>query len=452
LSNDQVNNANYQGRPSMCRNCGALVGANETSCSLCDAPRDSTVTVQPQTSPQVYDHEAMRFARAILSRPYIFTIVFLVANVFVFMLMWSSSGLNSATLWEPPQSVLIAYGAKLNSLIKNNHEWWRFVTPVFIHIGLAHLLINMYGLWMIGPYVERLYGSAKFVVLWVMTGVAGVVASYLCVRPELAVGTVGRFLFRAEDGPAAGASGALFGLVGVLFVFGIKFRRELPEGFKRAFGTGLLPIILLNLFIGYIGRGFIDNAAHLGGLLSGALFGLVIHYKRPDERAGVTVVWRILQVLALALVAVSFVMIARHFNQDLNSAAATANPPSSVKGDAQGYVKAINDASNALRAVLNEGDASGVDKAAKELEGAATLDKGSDELRDELKALLIRARDYAALPSASRAQQRAKAEQKLGEDYQAWKKKFNEWVDAEGGNYGIYIEKPPPAKDSPKGK
>ncbi|HYX41735.1 MAG TPA: rhomboid family intramembrane serine protease, partial [Pyrinomonadaceae bacterium] len=324
----------------MCRNCGALVGANETSCSLCDAPRDSTVAVQPQTSPQVYDHEAMRFARAILSRPYIFTIAFLVANVFVFMLMWSSSGLNSATLWEPPQSVLIAYGAKLNSLIKNNHEWWRFVTPVFIHIGLAHLLINMYGLWMIGPYVERLYGSAKFVVLWVMTGVAGVVASYLCVRPELAVGTVGRFLFRAEDGPAAGASGALFGLVGVLFVFGIKFRRELPEGFKRAFGTGLLPIILLNLFIGYIGRGFIDNAAHLGGLLSGALFGLVIHYKRPDERGGVTVVWRILQVLALALVAVSFVMIARHFPKQLPKSDESAAP--GLSGEASAFAMNLN--------------------------------------------------------------------------------------------------------------
>src|SRR5438270_9783107 len=153
----------------------------------------------------------------------------------------------------------------------------------------------MYGLWMIGPYVERLYGSAKFVVLWVLTGVAGVVASYLCVRPELAVGTVGRFLFRAEDGPAAGASGALFGLVGVLFVFGIKFRRELPEGFKRAFGTGMLPIIMINLFIGYLGRGFIDNAAHLGGLLSGAGLALVVQYRRPGEHGAIAATWRVLQ-------------------------------------------------------------------------------------------------------------------------------------------------------------
>ena len=100
-----------------------------------------------------------------------------------------------------------------------------------------------------------------------LTGVAGVVASYLTVGPDTQLGNIGRFLFKTEDVPSAGASGALFGLVGVLFVFGIKFRHELPEGFKRAFGTGLLPMIIINLFIGYLGRGFIDNAAHLGGLL-----------------------------------------------------------------------------------------------------------------------------------------------------------------------------------------
>src|SRR6185436_17481336 len=173
-----------------------------------------------------------------------------------------------------PGEVLLAFGAKLNYFIQNQLEWWRLVTPMFLHVNLLHLLINMYSLWIVGPYVEKLYGSAKFVVFWVLTGVAGLVASYLTVRPGMSVGSIGRFLFKNADVPSAGASGALFGLVGVLFVFGIKFRHELPEGFRRAFGTGLLPMIMLNLFIGYVGRGFIDNAAHLGGLLSGALVAL----------------------------------------------------------------------------------------------------------------------------------------------------------------------------------
>jgi membrane associated rhomboid family serine protease len=90
-------------------------------------------------------------------------------------------------------------------------------------------MVNMYSLWMVGPYVEKLYGSAKFVFFWVLTGIAGVVASYFTVKPGIVVGPISAFVFKNVDTPSAGASGALFGLVGVLFVFGIKFRRELPR-------------------------------------------------------------------------------------------------------------------------------------------------------------------------------------------------------------------------------
>ncbi len=189
------------------------------------------------------DHETMRFIRAIISRPATFTFVFLTACVFLYLLMEFSGGAQGA--------VLIEYGAKVNRLIDERGEWWRFVTPIFLHVtvpgyGPLHLLTNMYGLFMLGPYVEKLYGSSKFVFFWMLTGVAGVATSYLTVRPELAAGPWG-YIFKARDYPAAGASGALFGLVGVLFVFGIKYRKELPEDFKRAFGFGMLPMILLNL-------------------------------------------------------------------------------------------------------------------------------------------------------------------------------------------------------------
>ena len=123
----------------------------------------------------------MRFARAILGRPYIFTIVFLIANFFVFLLMWHSSGMVFRSLGGFSSEVLVAYGAKLNSRINQQHEWWRFVTPMFVHVNLLHIVVNMYSLWMVGPYVEKLYGSARFVFFWVVTGVAGVAASYLTV-------------------------------------------------------------------------------------------------------------------------------------------------------------------------------------------------------------------------------------------------------------------------------
>ena len=257
----------------------------------------------------------MSYARAVLSRPYIFTIVFLVANLFVFLLMWESSGMKTGVLWAGfSEEVLLAYGAKTNYLIHYEHQFWRFVTPIFIHVNLPHVLINMYGLWIIGPWVEKLYGSAKFVAFWVATGVAGVLASYLTVIPGANPGLIGSFLIKTGDQvPSAGASGALFGLVGVLFVFGLKYRRELPEGFKRAFGTGMLPVILLNLGIGFLGRNIIDNAAHLGGLLSGAALASFVSYKRPGKPTGVTIVWRVLQIAALILVLTCFAMAARHF-------------------------------------------------------------------------------------------------------------------------------------------
>src|SRR5690242_21785215 len=123
--------------------------------------------------------------------------------------------------------------------------------------------MNMFSLLIIGPFVEKLYGSAKFVVFYVLTGIAGVLGSYLALQPSLARGVFGSFIFKGDDVPSAGASGALFGLVGVLFVFGIKYRRELPEVFKRVFDMGLLPIIFIDLFIGFVGWSFICMAAHL---------------------------------------------------------------------------------------------------------------------------------------------------------------------------------------------
>jgi hypothetical protein len=76
----------------------------------------------------------------------------------------------------------------------------------------------------------------------------------------------------------------------------------------------MLPVILLNIGIGFAASGVIDNAAHMGGLLSGAAFAAVVSYKRPGAPAGVTIAWRVLQIAALALVAICFFMVVRKFD------------------------------------------------------------------------------------------------------------------------------------------
>lgn len=413
----------------MCRSCGAIVGAGEPQCAVCGTP--TSLTAEQLQAYRPADRETIRFARAVLSRPNKFTIALLVANLFVFLLMWQSSGTSTPVLWSSfPEPVLIAYGAKLNYLINApNYQWWRFITPMFIHINLPHVLINMYSLWIVGPYVEKLYGSAKFIVFWVLTGIAGVVASYLTVRPALATSSLGRFLFKNLDVPSAGASGALFGLVGVLFVFGIKFRRELPEGFKRAFGTGMLPIIIINLFIGFVGRGFIDNAAHLGGLLSGAALATLVEYRRPGERRGMATAWRVLQVLMLAIVLVGFYETARNFHRSL---ALAVQPALSQQTQAfLTFAGAIDRAKQKTNAVIQDRDTRNVDEIAQQANEAPAPDARAAELRVQLLTILAKATSAAASasPPAGAGPRRAPPlDPKLGEEFSQWQAQYDAWM------------------------
>jgi rhomboid protease GluP len=434
---DRKPKSNHAGGPSVCRSCGAIVGAGQDVCAVCDAPL-ATAQTRTGSTAATYDRETLRFARAVLSRPYIFTIVFLIINFFVFLLMWRSSGMSANSLWVFPEPVLVAYGAKLNSLIDQQpHQWWRFVTPMFVHIGLLHLLVNMYSLWMVGPYVEKLYGSAKFVFFWVMTGIAGVVASYLTVvKPGTQLGALGRFIFKTQDGPSAGASGALFGLVGVLFVFGIKFRHELPEGFKRAFGTGLLPVIMINLFIGFIGQRFIDNAAHLGGLVSGAALALGISYRRPGERSSLALAWQVVQIVALALIAVSFARVAQHLDLNLPAPVTETRQvgPGAKALEFLKFARAINDAQEVLHSAVNS-DPSGVDGAVASLEAAPAPDIKADQLKRKLESLLQRAKQPEKNPTPKGGQATQNGHSQVLSDFESWKKEYEDWLRTSGKQY-----------------
>jgi membrane associated rhomboid family serine protease len=419
----------------MCRSCGAIVGAGETQCGVCGA----STAPQPAThaGPHPPDKETIRFARAVLSRPYKFTIVFLILNLFVFLLMWESSGLSFRVLQRGfPDLVLVSYGAKLNYLINPpNNQWWRFITPMFVHIGMLHLLMNMFSLLILGPFVEKLYGSAKFVVFWVVTGIAGVVASYLALRPSLAHG-VWTFIFRSEDVPAAGASGALFGLIGVLFVFGLKYRRELPEGFKRVFGTGMLPIIFINLFIGFIGRSFIGNAAHLGGLFAGAALALLVDYRRPGVRAGITTAWRVLQIVCLIVIAVGAYKVARNLGRPIPATArATPNANNLIFLN---YVNTMNQVQEKVAAVIHNNDLSNLEQVTQTAMQAPVPDARAAELRLRLLGILSRLASAAAEaspPPENKPGRPPALDQQLDDEYTNWRKEYDQWLKGAANTY-----------------
>ena len=172
-------------------------------------------------------------------------------NIIIFFVLTAAGGSTN-------QAVLIRYGAKVNELI-NAGEYWRFLTSTFIHIGIIHLTFNLYALWVLGPLAEQRLGHGRFLTLYLVTGICASIASYLF-SPAI----------------SAGASGAIFGIMGGLLYYSWKH----PELWQTGFGKNLIVIILVNLGFGYIQPG-IDNYAHLGGLISGFLFmGLLIDKKK----------------------------------------------------------------------------------------------------------------------------------------------------------------------------
>jgi hypothetical protein len=251
------------------------------------------------------------------------------------------------------------------------------------------------------------------------------------VQPNLATGGLGRFLFKNTDVASAGASGALFGLVGVLFVFGIKFRRELPEGFRRAFGTGMLPIIIINLFIGYVGRGFIDNAAHLGGLLTGAALASVVVYRRPGERRGIAVAWRVLKFLALAFVVVGFYKTGRNFNRSIQLVSVPM-----LSQQAQvfvNFVATMNALRDKVEIVVKARDLSDVSALSQLAMQTPAPDERADELRQRLLSILSQM--TSAVASASPVQGRGPVlppslDEKLVAEFEQWKIDYDQWLNA----------------------
>ncbi|MCP8967128.1 rhomboid family intramembrane serine protease [Ectobacillus ponti] len=164
-------------------------------------------------------------------------------------------------------STLLAFGAKSNALILQG-EWWRFFTPMVLHIGLLHLLMNTLALYYIGSQLERVIGNLRFLVIYLFAGAAGSVLS---------------FVF--SDSISAGASGAIFGCFSAL-LYVVRIHSAV---FPRSVMQSILTLIGINLLFGFVVPG-IDNAGHIGGLLGGFLMAAAVHVPQqkgvPAKRIG----------------------------------------------------------------------------------------------------------------------------------------------------------------------
>ena len=156
---------------------------------------------------------------------------------------------------------LVDFGASYPPYIKGG-EYFRLITSAFLHIGVWHLLCNMYSLYVIGTQLENFFGKVRFLIIYFGSAIFGNLMSCLFF-----------------DGVSAGASGAIFGLLGALLYFGYHYRVYLGTALK----SQIIPIIVLNLILGFSMEN-IDNAAHIGGLVGGVLLAIMVGVKYKTSK------------------------------------------------------------------------------------------------------------------------------------------------------------------------
>ncbi|KRM15192.1 membrane-associated serine protease [Companilactobacillus nantensis DSM 16982] len=181
---------------------------------------------------------------------------------------------------------LLLMGAKTNSLVQAG-QWWRLITPIFLHIGIFHIFMNGFTLLYVGQILEPMVGHWRFFVIYMLSGVMGNLAS---------------FAFGAENVISAGASTSLFGMFAAFLALGVIYREN---RFLRELGKSFLGLIAVNLLMDLTMSG-IDIWGHVGGAIGGLLLGYALGLPKISRPK---MVFRILAIVLV--VVISYYMYAK---------------------------------------------------------------------------------------------------------------------------------------------
>jgi len=276
-----------QPRPKLCPVCGSLVGINATRCHECGASmRFSLAALSKKLSGVFGDNTAP------------LTTVLLIANILMFGVTYlamvsEGSGGGLSILWGIRGEVVYRLGASFGPAIFLLHEWWRLVTAMFLHGGLIHIGFNMMALMQFGPALEELYGSPRYLFLYVVTGMFGFLVS----------AWLGNY--------SLGASGALLGLVGVM----LAITSKRGGAFMRDLRARLISSVAILFLLGFSGVG-IDNYAHGGGLALGFVLGKLFVDRKPMNNKEVRTAYALGWLAGIVVIA-SFVLMFMHFRDPL---------------------------------------------------------------------------------------------------------------------------------------
>jgi membrane associated rhomboid family serine protease len=192
------------------------------------------------------------------------TMLVIAANVIVFGAMCATSA--GQAFLDPSSAQLMNWGANYGPDTLGG-AWWRLVTNTFVHGGIIHIGMNMYILSDIGRGVERMYGTSKFFVIYLLAGIGGSIVS----------------IFANPNVLSVGASGAVFGCFGAFMVLLRNHSSSFDPNYLKSVWRSLITLLAFNLIYGF-SRSGIDNFAHIGGFLSGILAGACVMPKRLGDR------------------------------------------------------------------------------------------------------------------------------------------------------------------------
>ena len=186
------------------------------------------------------------------------TTVIIVINVAVFLILSLFGDTEDAVF-------MLQHGAMYEPMVTQQHEFYRIFTSMFLHFGITHLLNNMVLLGALGWNLELEIGKMRFLIIYLVSGIGGNLLSLY-------------FGISAETyAVSAGASGAIFGLMGALLYVVIANRGRLG----RLSGRGMLFMVILSLYFGFTSSG-VDNWAHIGGLITGFVMAVIL-YRRQNS-------------------------------------------------------------------------------------------------------------------------------------------------------------------------
>jgi rhomboid protease GluP len=225
-------------------------------------------------------HDRFFKAMGVLGARSLVTPTIIAINIAVFITMFFAG----ADLMNPNPAVHIRFGSNFGPLTWTGEEW-RLLTSAFLHFGLVHIALNMYALYQAGALVERLFGSTRFAVIYLLAALAGSVASG----------------YWDPLRNSAGASGAIFGVYGALLAFLAVRRVDIPPSMLKSISSSALLFCLYSLVIG-AAHPLIDNACHVGGLLAGFVSGWILARPfTPEARSAPQPLRLAIAILAIVL-------------------------------------------------------------------------------------------------------------------------------------------------------